>query len=427
IRPGDVMILVRRRGPMFTAILRALEEARVPVAGTDRLKLTEALAVQDLMSLLRFLATPTDDLALAEVLRSPLGGISEEDLFALAHGRPKLEQDGRSLPLWRRVWEAKKTHPALFKMLKDLRDQADFLRPFELLERALVLHEGRAALTGRLGPEAEDAIDALLNSALAYEQVEAPNLTGFIEWFAAQDVEVKREFAQDLNQVRVMTVHGAKGLEAPIVFLPDTAKRSGPGSLRLGRLAEQPVWPSSSGTNPATWQEERNRLQALDEAEDWRLLYVAMTRAERALIVCGAGKDGQDGSGSWYDAVAQGLAALETEEGPDGTLVFGDLGLEHKGQGAEEAQTASHTPPDWARDKVSVPQMRPIHAPSDLGGAHALVGSAEDTSPDSPEDLRTRGTQIHLLLEHLPRHPAAQHKAFAASLLRDITPDDALL
>ncbi|MEM9267886.1 MAG: UvrD-helicase domain-containing protein, partial [Pseudomonadota bacterium] len=205
IRPGDVMILVRRRGPMFTAILRALEEARVPVAGTDRLKLTEALAVQDLMSLLRFLATPTDDLALAEVLRSPLGGISEEDLFTLAHGRPRLEEEGRNLPLWRRVWEAKETHPALFKMLKDLRDQADFLRPFELLERALVLHDGRAALTGRLGPEAEDAIDALLNSALAYEQVEAPNLTGFIEWFAAQEVEVKREFAQDLNQVRVMT------------------------------------------------------------------------------------------------------------------------------------------------------------------------------------------------------------------------------
>ncbi|MEO1550718.1 MAG: double-strand break repair helicase AddA [Pseudomonadota bacterium] len=424
IRAGDVMILVQKRGPVFNAVLRALEEAGVPVAGTDRLKLTEELAVKDILSLLRFLATPTDDLALAEVLRSPLGGLSEDALFALAHGRPKLKDSARLVPLWRRLEEAKDTHKQVVSMLKDLRNSADFLRPFELVARALTRHGGREALTGRLGVEAEDAIDALLESALAYEQVEAPSLTGFLEWFAAQEVEVKREFAKDLDQVRVMTVHGAKGLEAPIVILPDTAKQSLKNTQPLGQWGPHPLWPGPANTHPVAWQAEHATAREAQAAEKWRLLYVAMTRAEQVLIVCGAGKEAERGEGSWYHAVSQGLERLETVEEPDGTLRYGvALGGEAVSTVDEIAPECAPLP-DWALTEVEAPPRETVLAPSQLDGAHSLAGSlAEDTA----EDLRARGTQIHLLLEHLPRHDPAQYRQVARGLLADISPDDALL
>jgi ATP-dependent helicase/nuclease subunit A len=215
---GDVLILVRaRQDGLFDALIRACKMAGLQIAGADRLKLTEELAVRDILALLAFLNTQDDSLSLATALRSPLFGLTEAQLFRLAHGR-----DGV-------LWERLRRDDGLAgvrEVLDDLRSQSDFLRPYELIDRILTRHDGRRLLLGRLGAEAEDGIDELLSQALAYEQIEVPSLTGFLVWLTSGEVEAKRQAEAEGHRIRVMTVHGAKGLEAPVVILPDTADRN---------------------------------------------------------------------------------------------------------------------------------------------------------------------------------------------------------
>jgi ATP-dependent helicase/nuclease subunit A len=178
------------------------------------------------------------------VLRSPLFGWTEDALFRLAHGR--------SGYLWAALRDAGADHPDTLAVLQDLRDRSDFLRPYELVERALTRHGGRRRLLARLGDEAEDGIDALLTQALAYEQTEVPSLTGFLGWIAAGDVEVKRQMDAAGGRIRVMTVHGAKGLEAPIVFLPETQDRAPSGARPAGkpRPKSPEPWPTVATGRP---------------------------------------------------------------------------------------------------------------------------------------------------------------------------------
>jgi ATP-dependent helicase/nuclease subunit A len=222
---GDFLILVQRRSLLFHEIIRACKKLELPIAGADRLKLGGELAVRDLAALLAFLDTPEDDLSLASVLRSPLCGWSEGELFQLANGRKGY------------LWEALRNQPGhdeTLAFLNDLRAQADFLRPYDLIERVLYRHDGRRKLLDRLGPEAEDGIDELLGQALAHEAAEVPSLTGFLVWMETDDVEVKRQLDGEGHRIRVMTVHGAKGLEAEVVILPDTADRE-PQDRQVGQ------------------------------------------------------------------------------------------------------------------------------------------------------------------------------------------------
>ena len=192
-------------------------------------------------------------------------------------------------------------------MLDDLLAQADYLRPFEMLTRILVRHDGRRKLTARLGAEAEDGIDALLDQALAYEAVEAPSLTGFLDWIDRDEVAVKRRMEEEADQVRVMTVHGAKGLEAPIVILPDTAVRpEGRNPPQIVRLADgQPAWRVKTEEAPPALVDAEKARRALVREENRRLLYVALTRAKSWLVVCGAGQESPNGE-SWHGLVARG-------------------------------------------------------------------------------------------------------------------------
>src|SRR6056297_216641 len=213
IRPGDVMILVQRRSDLFHEIIRECKAQDLPIAGADRLKVGAELAVKDLAALLSFLATPEDSLSLAIALRSPLFGWSEADLYKLAHGR-------RQKYLWAALRERADDHPETMAVLNDLRGQADYLRPYDLIERILTRHDGRRKLLARLGTEAEDGIDALLAQAMAYEGSAVSSLTGFLVWMETDEMEIKRQMDSAGDRIRVMTVHGAKGLEAPVVILP---------------------------------------------------------------------------------------------------------------------------------------------------------------------------------------------------------------
>ncbi len=285
VRPmheGDVLILVRRRGPLFSSIIRACKRQHLAVAGADRIKLHRELAVRDILALLSVLALPEDDLSLASALRSPLIGLSEDQLYRLAQPRAKGSY------LWAELRDRADQYPEAAALLQDLRDRTDFLRPYEMIERILVRHDGRRRLIARLGAEAEDGIDELLAQALTYEQTAVPSLTGFLGHVLQNDIEVRREMSQATDALRVMTVHGAKGLEAPVVILPDTAATKAPEKDRvLSDTDGTPLWkgPASSQPQLVTAARERAAEQVRDES--MRLLYVAMTRAQSWLIVCG--------------------------------------------------------------------------------------------------------------------------------------------
>ncbi len=407
IRAGDFMVLVQRRGPLFHAIIKALKNAGVEVAGADRLKIVEELAVKDLLALLTFLATPRDDLSLAAVLRSPLCGLSEDDLFRLAHGR-----DGS---LWRAVGES--GHARVVAMLNSLLGDADFIRPYDLLEKILITHDGRRKLLARLGAEAEDGIDELLNQALAYESVEAPTLTGFLSWISSDDVEVKRQMDAAGDRVRVMTVHGAKGLESPIVILPDTAKKDewrNPPEVVL--KDDIPIWRTSGSDAPEMMAAMEEDRKALVRKEDGRLLYVAMTRAENWLIVAGAGTE-RYRNGGWYSKIEAGFDGAETEPAPDG--LAGEVRVISRNwsdaEGAVDTVTTKHVelPEPLARPAPVLSRKPQMLSPSDLGGEHSVLGG----DPAAAEDAMARGTAIHLLLEHLPGAP--DRAATAAHLTDD--------
>ena len=417
IHEGDVIILVRRRSALFGQIIRACKAAGLAVAGADRLRVGADLAVRDLAALLRFLATPEDDLSLACVLRSPIFGLDERALFSLAHGRDRGEY------LWSRLRERAADFAETVSVLADLRDRADFMRPFELLQRVLIRHDGRRRLLARLGPEAEDGIDQLLTQALAYERREPPSLTGFLVWMEVEDIEVKRRPGSGQRAIRVMTVHGAKGLEAPVVILPDTAigdQREDPRIATDG--SGVPVWLAARAADSPQLAAIRAEQAELRRQEQARLLYVAMTRAESWLIVCAAGKTGT-GTQSWYSLIEDGMrGAGAASAGPDG-LPFGfgrGLRLEHgswpepQPAGPTGAAAPATVPPDWAlRPAPAAPARQTAASPSDLGGAKALPGQE---GRDEEAALRF-GSALHLLLEHLPAIDPADHATAAVNLL----------
>ncbi|WP_295078154.1 double-strand break repair helicase AddA [Tabrizicola sp.] len=409
---GDFLILVQRRSDLFHEIIRACKSLELPIAGADRLKLGGELAVKDLTALLAFLDTPEDDLSLAAVLRSPLCGWTETDLFRLAHPRRGY------------LWEALRDHPghdATKAFLNDMRGQADFLRPYDLIERVLHRHDGRRKLIGRLGPEAEDGIDELLGQALSYETSEVPSLTGFLTWMETDEVEVKRQLDGEGHRIRVMTVHGAKGLEAEIVILPDTCDRTPQDRDQIYRIPDgPPVWKVAKEESPPVVASERAARQARDAAERLRLLYVAMTRARSWLVIAGAGKTEQ--SECWHSLIRQGVEAAGAVPSTGGILRHqaGDWPPPATRPTVTETAVAL---PTWA--SLPAPEAnRPaqVLSPSDLGGAKALPGE-----PAWPEaEAKARGTALHLLLERLPAFAASDWPALAASLLEAPYLDDAL-
>ena len=414
VHAGDFLILVQRRSAVFSEIIRACKKLDLPIAGADRLKLGGELAVKDLAALLSFLATPEDDLSLAVILRSPLFGWSEPQLYDLAQGR-----DGY---LWQALRAKGAAYPSTMAMLNDLRDQTDYLRPFDLLERALTRHSGRKNLLARLGAEAEDGIDELLSQALAYERNDVPSLTGFLGWLQTDDIDVKRQMESEGHKIRVMTVHGAKGLEAPVVILPDTADRTPQDRDEIYRLGAQgpAIWKTAKDDSPAATQAERAAREALRAAESLRLLYVAMTRAQSILIVMAAGE--VKNPDAWYNIIQAGMQAVGATALPGGGMIYA-LGDVPNVARALIEQPEIEGLPAWATTAApDAPRAAATLSPSDLGGAKALSGD----DGLSEEAALARGHLLHLLLENLPRAAPADWPALAAALLADL-PDSAAL
>ncbi|MBV7410985.1 double-strand break repair helicase AddA [Maritimibacter sp. DP1N21-5] len=421
VEPGDILVLVQGRSALFRAIIAQCKAHGIPIAGADRLKIGAEMAVKDLTALLSFLATPEDDLSLAALLRSPLFGWSEDDLYRLAQPREGY------------LWQALRNsegHPAK-AILQDMLDQADFLRPYDLLDRMLTRHDGRRLLTGRLGHEAVDGIDAVLAQALSYEQLDVPSLTGFLTWLAAAEVEIKRQMDRQRNEMRVMTVHGAKGLEAPIVILPDTAVKRPMDLSPLMPLEGTTIWRPSKAELPASLLAEFDAARSRETEEKMRLLYVAMTRAESWLIVAGAGEAGKEPGKSWHDIVMNGLHGMPciTQQMPTGAGLryqTGDWPVAAPGR-TEKLSSHRAALPDWMTTHAPTPPRPPrTLSPSDLGGDMPLTFSATPGQLDQ-EAAKRRGRQIHRLLEFLPTYPRTEwdHHARALLAFGDDAADDA--
>ncbi|WBU52903.1 double-strand break repair helicase AddA [Paracoccus sp. SCSIO 75233] len=409
VEAGDILILVQgRQSALFGEIIRALKVADLPVAGADRLKLAAELAVKDIRAMLNFLATPEDDLSLAALLRSPLIGLDEDALYRLAHGRGKSS-------LWSRLLAS--DHDGARSLLSDMMT-ASALRPFDLMSRLLNRHGGRERLIARLGPEAEDGIDELLTQALAYERTEIPSLTGFLVWLSADDVEVRRQPGSGAGLIRVMTVHGSKGLESPIVILPDTKKRRAytPPQVLNGKDGP-PILTGNKDNRPDFAHELVEEAARLNDEERKRLLYVAMTRAESWLIVTAEGKTGE-GEESWYAMIADGLARSELMPeiltGGLGDITRYSFGDWPEAPAAAAATTVTQEDAPWIWE--SPPEVahppQPVAA-SALGGAKALPGPDND----DPDAAMLHGTRLHLLLEHLPKISRAEWPARTRDLL----------
>jgi ATP-dependent helicase/nuclease subunit A len=419
-RPGDVMVLVRKRKELAALIVARLHARGVPVAGVDRLRLGAPLAVKDLMSALRFGAQPLDDLNLANLLSSPLIGWSQDDLLAYV---PR----AKGVRLWHHL--RKSEEPLVARTVEKLREilaVADFLTPQALLQWILVgPWRAREKLVARLGREANDPIDELVNAAFSYEAGATPSLASFIQWFDTGEGVLKRDPGEAPDQVRVMTVHGSKGLEAPIVILADATGRPGSG----GDIALDEVIPGQDAARsvpiPGLKKEERvGPLEAAQQAaqqaelqEHWRLLYVAMTRAEEALFIGGSlgSREKEPHEDSWYARLAPIFGAEALEDDIWGARY--ELG-ERAGPARPVGQLGSPAAtalPHWAKDPVGEEPRppRPL-APSAAGEDQ---GAGPPMPPDQATEAARRGVLIHRLLERLPEVEPERRAEAAANWL----------
>lgn len=424
IRAGDIMVLVRSRNSFFDAVIRALKDVGVPVAGADRLKLTEHIAIMDLMALGRAVLSSEDDLTLAALLRSPLMDVSEEKLCALANNRIGSLRDALSS-------QAENLGLSEVKERLDRwQELSSRLGPFGFFATVLGPDRGRQVLVQRLGPEAGDAIDTFLSLALDHERMQTPSLHRFLTLLGEADLSVKRDMDAARNEVRVMTVHGAKGLEAPIVYLPDTcgaAVQSG-GQPLLWSVEEGetgvkiPIWsPSKKRTDNDYIASLREESQDKIHDEHRRLLYVALTRPRDRLYIGGFVGAREPPKDCWYKLIEEGLSgllkAVSDPDAPEGALRLQSHELPMEGAaGAAPAPSVAEAP-EWLYRKADPEQeaLPPLRPSSALGAADA---------PDRPldnafaRDARRRGKLVHALLQTLPELPAEKRADVAHVLLK---------
>jgi ATP-dependent helicase/nuclease subunit A len=447
-RWGDFLVLVRRRDALFEEIIRALKGEGVPVAGADRLKLSSHIVFDDLIAVARFALYPDDDLSLAEVLRSPFCDVTDfgdpHSLYPLADREAR---EGRSLlrelrrrageqPQWRRARD-------FVQAALDARDRDPFAFFSGLLNRVDETGvSGRARILARLGREAEEAIDETLAQVLAAEDRGGIDLETCVARLEAADVEVKREMEGARNEVRVMTVHGAKGLEAPIVILPDTTSRAKPQGPTLMASAgedgeEGEGWlmcPGSAKDDCPASRAAREARIARTDAESLRLLYVALTRARDRLVVMGrALRRPEEGfeAGSWWSVIAETFQRL----GDDDPLNVRDIGDGVLRFGVDPETTSAATAvrpgavdvPDWARAAPAPDHAARFAAPSQMEGTVRIPAPsplAIAAGPGAPLGRFRRGDLIHRLLERLPDIFPAERATAARRLLsreRDLT------
>lgn len=416
VTPDDVMILLQKRSRLLFPIVRALKDAGIPVAGVDRMVLAEQAAVQDVLSLLRFLLLPQDDLALAEVLRGPFIRLDDAALFELAYGRENT------------LWQRLQTHPVgtgAADWLHALLDATDYVTPFMLLNRVLFQPcpadqiSGQHALTLRLGADAVDPLEELLALSLRHQESATPSLQLFVQSLSETEEESKRELGKITGQVRILTVHGAKGLEAPIIFLPDLARDPHRNAEAASLYWNAAGYPLATGEDdhllvPMAAAKETARMAR--EEEHRRLLYVALTRARDVMILCGMAKEGARMAAPWHDLCRKAMERLGADTLPthdeNHVWSYGDRSALVAMPPLAAAPVAAAVLPDWLRRVAEAEKDRQVINPSQIG-----MHAEKIMPPQKRAQGYQRGSLLHTLLQMLPDIPADQREAMAINWL----------
>lgn len=417
IKPKDIMILTPQREPFASEVIKRLRELNVPVAGADRIKLPEQIGVMDLIALGRFALLPEDDLNLAALLRSPLICFSDDDLFTLANPRK-----GR---LWSELQSRASERPAFgraHEYLADIMGRADQTPPHEFYAQALGADHGRLKLLTRLGLDAGDALDEFLSLALAYEALNTPSLEGFLDWVERGETEIKRDMESGRDEVRVMTVHASKGLEADIVILPDTTRPPEKPGRRPQLLFEagRVFYPVAEADAPDCTLAAKQAAHDAALREYRRLLYVALTRAKDRLYICGFAGRNKLNNNSWYSLMQEALG-IDASNAPH---VFGEADIEPT-QSRPESSGARAPVPDWAVQPPA-PERRPrLIRPFDAAGMEEEIVSSPLSNGNATRFRR--GLLIHALLAGLPDVPLRQRDNTALKFLNnhDLGEDEA--
>ncbi|NBJ09524.1 double-strand break repair helicase AddA [Microvirga arsenatis] len=430
-KAGDVLVLVRKRGAAFEAVIRALKEAGVPVAGADRLNIGEHIAVLDLVAAGRAALLPDDDLTLATALKSPLVGLTDDDLIRIAAGRADEESLHAALTRHAEAGDAKARRGC--EALAAWRELARIHGPFGFFATLLGPRGGRSLLVARLGSEAGDAIDAFLCFAHQSEMTETPSLSYFLTRFESASHTIKRDLDSVNDEVRVMTVHGAKGLEAPVVVLIDGCEVLGKDPPLLQLQAQSgdaiPVWAPGKNSDSNIMAQARELLHAKGREEHNRLLYVAMTRAKDRLVIApyltGKKESPQE---AWCEMIRHGLVekagGLELDEAPYGQIAVWREGSPLARTLAAESDVAPLDPiavPDWLTT-AAPPEpepLPPIRPSSALGAADRMTRPGD--GPYAPE-ARLRGTLVHALLERLPALAPEHRESMARAYVKARAP-----
>ncbi len=431
IEPRDIMILVRTRNVFVTQCVRALKTRNIPVAGVDRMVLNKQLAIMDFITVAKFCLLPDDDLNLATLLKTPLIGLDENDLFALCYDRKGT------------VWESVQQHERyknIAEYLTKCIKKSSSLSPYsffaELLNQSCPnsIISGREAVLSRLGYDAIDPLEELLNSCFQYTQQNTASLQGFLQWFTQGKTQVKREQEQnDTNQVRIMTVHGSKGLQAPVVFMPDTTSHPKDNKAMQDKLLWEkqsdnnyyPLWSPRKDMDNLHYTKRKNNASRREDEEYKRLLYVAITRAEDRLYICGYKKkvDTKIYDKSWYSILHKAMLPMaeEIEFNVDGVSLQSDeennlpppaLRLQFSNNEIiAEQQTEKHIAKTRHGNINPIPDWCYSLAPNDPTPAKPLVPSKPtnaEPATRSPleqkdnEQRFQRGLLIHKLLEVIP-------------------------
>lgn len=427
-KAGDILVLVRKRGPAFEAVIRALKEAGVPVAGADRINIGEHIAVLDLVAAGQSALLPDDDLTLATALKSPLVGLDDDDLIRIAAYRD--EAESLLMALERYAIEGDEPARRGLKAFHAWRELARMHGPFGFFTTLLGPLDGRRQLVSRLGSEASDAIDAFLCFAHQFEQVETPSLTAFLNRFKSAAHTIKRDLDSTNDEVRVMTVHGAKGLEAPVVILIDGCDVLGrdPVLFQIGTRsgAALPVWSPGAKHDPGPVGQARALFQAKALAEHNRLLYVAMTRAKDRLVIAPYFTGRKEApQTAWCEMIRHGLVektgGLETREMPYGSVEIWQDGAV-TGHKASASEVSRHDPvpiPDWlVQPAAPEPDDPPLIRPSGIRSTFDRDGHRNLTT----REARLRGTLVHTLLERLPQLAPDDREGLARAYIKACAP-----
>lgn len=439
IHAGDILILVRSRGTMVDHLVRALKSANVDVSGVDRMKLAEQISVQDLLAAAQFALLPEDDLTLACLLKSPLIGLSEQGLYEVA-----IDRTGS-------LWASAKSHltEEIVQWLSVLIAKAGTSHPYEFFSDLLHLpcpagSSGLKAMVSRLGEDSVDPMEEFLNTTLDYEVDHTPSLQQFVAWQEAGNTEIKREMEGAGNKVRIMTVHGSKGLQAPIVILPDTVHNTASiGKIglteRIVWTNQGPLWSPRAGEDCRIYKDLLTEKKARLTEEYKRLLYVALTRAADRLYIAGCvkGKKSKPAPDCWYHLVEQGfkkladrVGNLDLDKGDAGPALFmRSEQIAAPDKKARQAEQVAVQPAcdDWSWMMRDPPEEetppRPFmpSRPSDPEPA-----AVSPLGGDQGHSRFRRGNITHTLLQFLPSLPEEGWKNAAERFVqkqRDIAPD----